>query len=47
LEPVAQVMLQAVPLQVGVPFAVVGQAVHDVPQVAVLLLDTQAPEQMW
>jgi hypothetical protein len=40
----AQVVLHAVPLHVGVPFAIVGQAEHDVPHVATLLLDTQAPE---
>ena len=44
-EPVAQVIPQAVPLQVAVPFATVGHGVHDVvPQVAVAEFETQAPE---
>jgi hypothetical protein len=40
-------MLQLVPLQVAVPFAVVGQGVHDVPHDAVLLADEHIPEQTW
>jgi hypothetical protein len=40
-----QVALQALLVQVGVPFVTAGQAVHDVPQVATLLLLTHAPEQ--
>jgi hypothetical protein len=44
---VAQVVPQAVPLQVAVPFATVGHAVHDVvPQLAIDEFDTHAPEQM-
>jgi hypothetical protein len=35
---VLQVKPQAVPLQVGVPPVVVGHAVHEDPQVAVLVL---------
>jgi hypothetical protein len=41
----AQAMLQVLPLHVGVPFAVVAQGEHDVPQLATLLFDRQAPEQ--
>ena len=45
-EPVAQVVPQAVPLQVAVPFATVGHGVHDVvPQVAIDEFETHAPEQ--
>lgn len=37
-----------VPLQVGAPFASVGQIEHEVvPQLLMLLLLTQAPEQGW
>jgi hypothetical protein len=35
---VLQVALQAVPVQVGVPFATAGHGVHELPQVATLLL---------
>jgi hypothetical protein len=42
---VVQVALQAVPVQVGVPFATAGQGVHELPQVWRLLLLTHAPEQ--
>ena len=40
-------MVHRAPLHAAVPFAVVGQALHEVPQVATLLFDTQAPEQTW
>jgi hypothetical protein len=37
-----------VPSQVAVPFADPGQGVHAaIPQVAVLVFDTQRPPQMW
>jgi hypothetical protein len=36
---------QAVPLQVGVPLATAGQAVHEAPQVATAVFATQAPPQ--
>jgi hypothetical protein len=43
---VLQVALQAVPVQVAVPFATVGHGVmHELPQVARLLLETQVPAQ--
>jgi hypothetical protein len=43
---VLQVVPQVTPLQVAVPFATVGQGVHDVvPQLVRLLLRTQTPEQ--
>jgi hypothetical protein len=45
--PVLHVNAQVVPLQVVVPFGEVGQAVHEVPQVATLLLETQLPAQTW
>jgi hypothetical protein len=40
---VVQVALQAVPLQVAVPFATAGQGVHELPQVWRLLFETQLP----
>ena len=45
--PVLHVIPHVVPLQVAVPFAGTGQGVHDVPQLATLLLATQLPEQTW
>jgi hypothetical protein len=45
--PVLQVIPHVVPLHVAVPFAGTGQGVHDVPQVATLLLGTQLPAQRW
>jgi len=36
-----------VPSQVAVPPGGAEQAVHDVPQLAVLVFDTQAPLQLW
>lgn len=42
-----QVNPQAVPSQVGVPFAGIGHAVHDVPQVLGLAFGWQMPEQSW
>ena len=45
--PVGQVRLQLVPLQVVVPPVAVGHGVHEVPQVAVAVLETQLPEQTW
>jgi hypothetical protein len=43
--PLGQVMPQVVPLQVAVPPVAVGHGVHEVPQVATLVLETQLPEQ--
>ena len=45
--PVSHVNPQVVPLQVAAPFGDVAQAVHEVPQVATLVLETQLPEQTW
>lgn len=39
------VALQTLPVQLGVPFVTAGHGVHELPQVATLLLLTQAPEQ--
>jgi hypothetical protein len=36
-----------VPSQVAEPFAGMGQAVHDVPQVSTLVLEAQLPAQTW
>jgi hypothetical protein len=44
---VAQVKPHAVPSQVGVPFAGIGHAVHDVPQVLGLAFGWQIPPQSW
>jgi len=44
---VPQVNPQAVPSQVGVPFAGIGHAVHNVPQVLGLAFGWQIPEQSW
>jgi hypothetical protein len=38
---------QAVPSQVALPIAGTGQAVHELPQVCTLLLDTHMPPQLW
>jgi hypothetical protein len=38
---------QAVPSQVALPIVGTGQAVHEVPQVCTLLLDTHTPPQLW
>lgn len=40
-------MPQLVPSHVALPLAGIGQAVHELPQVATLLLGTHAPEQAW
>ena len=45
--PLGQLRAQVVPLQVAVPPVAVGHGVHEVPQVATLLLETQRPEQTW
>jgi hypothetical protein len=44
---VPQVKPQVVPSQVGVPFAGIGHAVHNAPQVLGLALGWQIPEQSW
>lgn len=36
-----------VPSQVAVPFVGTGQATHELPQLATLLLDTHSPPQLW
>ena len=36
-----------VPSQVAVPFVGTGQATHELPQVATLVLDTHSPPQLW
>ena len=38
---------QLVPSQVALPLAGTGQAVHELPHVATLLLDTHRPPQLW
>lgn len=38
---------QLVPLQVGFPLGTAGQGTHELPQLAGLLLETQAPLQRW
>jgi hypothetical protein len=38
---------QEVPSQVALPIVGTGQAVHEVPQVCTLLLDTHRPPQLW
>jgi hypothetical protein len=38
---------QAVPSQVALPIVGTGQAVHELPQVCTLLLDTHRPPQLW
>jgi hypothetical protein len=45
--PVLQVNPQVVPSQVAAPFGDGAQAVHELPQVATSLLETQPPEQTW
>ena len=43
--PVLQVMPQLMPSQFAVLFAIVGHGAHEAPQVAVAMLETQAPAQ--
>jgi hypothetical protein len=45
MEPELQLIPHVVPLQLAVPFGSIGHGVHDVPQLAVDMFETQAPEQ--
>ena len=47
LKPKLQATSHEVPLQVAAPWGSVGHAVHLDPQVLTLLLETQAPPQLW